>query len=122
MNSAPKTILFILQRAPYGSSSVRESLEAALAAAAFEQHVQLLFSGDGVFALLAGQQADAVQSKDTSKMLQALHYYDIEDVFVDAFSMEERNLSAAQSAIPVTTLAGDTLKQLIQRADCVIAL
>jgi tRNA 2-thiouridine synthesizing protein C len=117
-----KTILFILQRAPYGSSAARETLDAALAAAAFEQTVQLLFTGDGVWQLLPAQQPEAIGSKDSSKMLQALDYYDIEAVYADAVSLAERGLSAEQSAIPVTALSGDALKQLIQSADCVIAL
>jgi len=117
-----KTILFILQRAPYGCSSVRESLEAALAAAAFEQHIQLLFSGDGVFALLANQQPDAIQCKDTGKMLHALHYYDIEDVFVDAVSLEERALDTGMLAIQAKPAHDDSLRELLRHADCVVAL
>lgn len=122
MTAIKKTLLFILQRAPYGSSATREALDAALAAAAFEQHVQILFIGDGVWHLLAAQQPHAISSKDTSKMLQALDYYDISDVFVDEMSLQERGLSATQLAIASRTIGGDTLKQLINAADCVIAL
>jgi tRNA 2-thiouridine synthesizing protein C len=117
-----KTILFILQCPPYGSSATREALDAALAAAAFEQHVQLLFSGDGIWNLLPEQAASSISSKDTSKMLQALDYYDIKDVFVDEISLQERGVSATQLAITSKPIGGDTLKQLINTADCVIAL
>lgn len=117
-----KTILFILQRAPYGSSATREALDAALAAAAFEQNVQILFTGDGAWHLSADQQADAISSKDTSKMLQALDYYDISDVFVDEISLQERGLSAAPLAIATKAIGGDALKKLIRTADCVVAL
>ncbi|HQQ74980.1 MAG TPA: sulfurtransferase complex subunit TusC [Pseudomonadales bacterium] len=120
--STLKTILFILQRAPYGSSATREALDAALAAAAFEQNVQVLFSGDGVWHLSTDQQADAISSKDTSKMLQALDYYDISDVFVDKISLQERGLSVTPLTITAKTIGGDTLKQLIRTADCVVAL
>ena len=121
MNTA-KTILFILQRAPYGKSATREALDAALAAAAFEQNVQILFTGDGAWNLLQEQNASSINSKDTSKMLQALDYYDISDVFVDDISLQERGISAMQFAITAKTIDGDTLKQLIKTADCVIAL
>lgn len=122
MSSTRKKILFVLQRAPYGSSSARESLDAALAAAAFEQDVQLLFSGDGVWQLLPDLQADAIAGKDIGKMLQALAYYDIEHVYADAQSLAERGLSAATLAIPVMPLTNHPLRQLFRDADCVIAL
>jgi tRNA 2-thiouridine synthesizing protein C len=122
MTAIRKTLLFILQRAPYGNSATREALDAALAAAAFEQNVQILFTGDGVWNLLPEQDASSINSKDTSKMLQALDYYDISDVFVDEISLQERGISAAQFAIDAKTIGGDTLKQLIKTADCVIAL
>jgi tRNA 2-thiouridine synthesizing protein C len=122
MTAIRKTLLFILQRAPYGNSATREALDAALAAAAFEQNVQILFTGDGVWNLLPEQDASSINSKDTSKMLQALDYYDISDVFVDEISLQERGISAAQFAIAAKTIGGDTLKQLIKTADCVIAL
>lgn len=117
-----KTLLFILHRAPYGTSSLRDSLDAALAAAAFEQRVQLLFSGDGVLALLPGQQADAIGSKDTGKMLQALGYYDINEIYADAVSLEERGLDPAILAIAVTVADHTTLRQLLGEADTVIAI
>lgn len=122
MTTTRKKILFILQRAPYGTATAREALDAALAAAAFEQDVQLLFSGDGIWQLLPDQQPDAINSKDISKMLQALDYYDINKIFVDTVSLAERQLDTAQLAIPVTTVADATLQALVRAADCVIAL
>jgi tRNA 2-thiouridine synthesizing protein C len=122
MDANRKTILFILQRAPYSSSATREALDAALAAAAFEQRVQLLFTGDGVWNLLPGQSPDVINSKDTSKMLQALSYYDIEEVYADAASLDERQFPAGQMAIPTQPLSGEALRMLVNNADCVIAL
>jgi tRNA 2-thiouridine synthesizing protein C len=117
-----KTILFILQHAPHGNSSARDSLDAALACAAFDQQVQLLFIDDGVWHLLPEQQSEAIDSKDTSKMLGALGYYDINDVFADAFSLHTRQLSVESCAIPVTTLPADAIRTLVSAADCVVTL
>lgn len=122
MTTPRKKILFILQRAPYGTSAAREALDAALAAAAFEQDVQLLFAGDGVWQLLPDQQPDAIHSKGIGKMLQALDYYDINQTFVDSVSLTDRQLDSAQLAIPVTAVTGTALQDLIRAADCVIAL
>jgi tRNA 2-thiouridine synthesizing protein C len=117
-----KKILFIMQRAPYGSSTAREALDAALACAAFEQNVQLLFTGDGVWQLLPLQNAAVVGSKDIGKMLGALAYYDINGIFVDHASLQARELTVDQLAIPVISLDTTTLRQLVQEADCVISL
>ncbi|HQQ64324.1 MAG TPA: sulfurtransferase complex subunit TusC [Pseudomonadales bacterium] len=117
-----KNILFILQHAPHGNSSTRESLDAALACAAFDQQVQLLFIDEGVWNLLPGQHAGAINSKDTGKMLGALAYYDIRDVFADSFSLQARQLPADALAIPVTILPADAVRALVKHADCVIQL
>ena len=42
------SLLVIIRCPPYGSSLARASLEVALAAAAFDQKVSLLFLGDGL--------------------------------------------------------------------------
>ncbi len=122
MEASRKKILFILQRAPHGTSTARETLDAALACAAFEQNVQLLFTGDGVWQLLAEQKPSGIGSKDISKMLGALAYYDIHAVFADRYSLDARQLSAETLAIPVTPLEASTLRELVRDADCVINL
>lgn len=117
-----KSILFVLQHAPYGSSATQETLDAALAAAAFEQQVQLFFSGDGVWSLIKNQHSDCMQRKNIEKILQALQYYDIETVYVDACSLQNRALTTDRFAIPATPLNADEQAALFQRVDCVIAL
>lgn len=120
--TAKKSILFVIQHAPYGSHATQETLDAALAAAAFEQQVQLLFSGDGVWSLMADQHSDATQRKNIEKLLHALHYYDIETVYVDAHSLQARSLTAEHFSISTTALSADEQAALLRRVDCVIAL
>ncbi len=122
MTAETKTILFILQRAPYGSNAMRESLDAALAAAAFEQNVQLLFSGEGVWGLLPTQNPEAIHSKSIEKMLHALHYYDIKQIYVDEVSLHERKLPMDALAIIATPVAANAMAALVRQADCVINL
>ena len=122
MSEVAKTILFIMQRAPYGSSATREALDAALASAAFEQTVQLLFCGDGVWHLITDQRPHLINAKDTSKMLQALEYYDISDVYADKSSLADRQLDSNALAIPAKPVDDDSIRQLVKKADCVIAL
>lgn len=115
-------LLLILQRPPYGGPATREALDAALAAAAFNINVQLLFTGDGVWQLQPGQQPDSIAAKSIEKMLGALSYYDIQAVFVDAVALASRGLSAEALAIPAVPVDAETLRQLVREADQVIAL
>lgn len=117
-----KKILFIMQHSPYGNTRAREALDAALACAAFEQPVQLLFTDDGVWQLLPDQQASTVGNKDIGKMLGALAYYDINAVFTDSTALRTRNLTPADLAIQTTAVETDAMRQLIHAADCVITL
>lgn len=117
-----KSILFVLQHAPYGSSATQETLDAALATAAFEQNVTLFFSDDGVWSLIAEQHSDLIQRKNIEKILHALHYYDIDTVYIDTHSLQERGLTAENFSIPVTALTAAEQAALFRRVDCVIAL
>ncbi|MEZ5539352.1 MAG: sulfurtransferase complex subunit TusC [Pseudomonadales bacterium] len=122
MQPSQKTILFVLQRSPYGSTATQETLDAALAAAAFEQNVQLLFSGDGVWSLLPDQHSELIDRKNIEKLLHALEYYNIHSVYVDQQSLDERQLTAQQLSITVTPLQAEQIPAIFQHADCVVAL
>ncbi|MFC0338661.1 tRNA 2-thiouridine synthesizing protein C [Kushneria avicenniae] len=91
-----KSILVIVRHPPHGSSWVREGLETALVGAALGQPPTLLFSGDGVLALLAGQQRGALGQKGSAAMLEGLSLYDIEPLWYDRYSLEARGLTLDQ--------------------------
>jgi tRNA 2-thiouridine synthesizing protein C len=58
-----KKILLVSRHAPYGNSTARESIDIALAAAAYDQDIGILFMDDGVFQLLKNQQSQHVDQK-----------------------------------------------------------
>ena len=89
-----KSILVIVRHPPHGSSWVREGLETALVGAALGQPPTILFSGDGVLALLADQQRGALGQKGSAAMLEGLSLYDIEPLWYDQRSLESRGLDA----------------------------
>ncbi|WP_163557193.1 sulfurtransferase complex subunit TusC [Halomonas sp. NO4] len=89
----PGELLVILRHAPHGSSWLREGLDAALVAAAFGQSVTLLFQGEGVMALLEGQDSGALGQKGTSATLEMLGMYDIESLYVDAAALARFGLT-----------------------------
>jgi tRNA 2-thiouridine synthesizing protein C len=99
--------LFIFRQAPYGTDIAREGLDMALAFAAFDQTVNLLFLDDGVWQLMPTQAGQQLNTKSVSQLLQVLPHYEIEAIFVLAESLIERQLSSSQFSLPI---------QLLQRA------
>ena len=88
-----KKFLYVNRRAPYGTIYALESLEVVLIGAAFEQDVALAFLDDGVFQLTKGQNTDGIGVKNFSPTFRALGDYDVQKLFVERESLEERGLS-----------------------------
>jgi len=91
--STIKQFLYVNRKAPYGTVYALESLEVVLIGAAFEQDVRLLFMDDGVFQLVKGQDSSDSEIKNFSPTYNALGDYDINKIYVDKQSLEERGLS-----------------------------
>ena len=117
-----KTLTFITRQAPYGTNKAKLVMDAALAAAVFEQQVNFLFMDDGVFQLVQNQNAEFILSKTAGRALETLELYGIEQVLVDATSLEERDLAAEDLSIPVKILKAEQVQQLTTSSDVVINL
>lgn len=114
--------LFQLRHSPYHSPLAREALDMALAFAAFDQHIQLLFSGDGVYQLVKGQNTQNAGVKNISKTLDALAMYDINDVYVCHDALSRRGLTLADLSLPAKALDAAAISQLLHQADKVVSL
>jgi len=68
-------------------------LEVVLITAAFDQDVSLTFTDDGVYQLMKGQQTEGIGMKNFSSTYSALGDYEINKIFIDKESLEERGLS-----------------------------
>nr|WP_298248479.1 sulfurtransferase complex subunit TusC [uncultured Halomonas sp.] len=93
-------LLVILRHAPHGSSWLKEGLDVALVAAAFDRRVTLLFMGEGVTALLEGQQAGPLGQKGTAATLEMLEMYDVDSLVVEKRSLDALGLSGDQLMLP----------------------
>jgi tRNA 2-thiouridine synthesizing protein C len=76
-----KKYLIIMQHSPYESSLALEGLELALAIAAFNQEVSLLFMGPGVLQLTSNQNPDPLVHKEFTKAYTGLSLFGINDVY-----------------------------------------
>lgn len=106
-------LLVILRHPPHGSCWLREGLDVALVAAAFGQAVSLLFQGEGVLALLKGQQAGPLGQKGTAATLDMLAMYDIEALYVDVESLTRFGFHSDLLQLPATTVDAGGIKSLL---------
>lgn len=90
---ATKKFLYVNRRAPHGSVYALESLEVVLIGAAFEQDVSLAFLDDGVFQLKKGQDTGEVDMKNFSATYKALGDYEVNKIYIEKESLDERGLS-----------------------------
>jgi tRNA 2-thiouridine synthesizing protein C len=116
-SSDAKSLLIVVRHSPYGSSLAKASLDTALAAAAFDQPVSLLFMGDGVLQLCADQDSQAIGVKNIGRLLASLPMYDIERVYVDGQAAERYDIDLANTPVATTALDGPDIRQLMSRCD-----
>ena len=115
-----KNILIIQRTAPYGTSLAREGLDYVLTSAAYDQNIQILFMGDGVFQLVKNQNSSDIQLKSQLGAMEVLPLYDIEDLYVITEDLAERNLSENDLGIPVKLIARSDTHTLIEQQDHVV--
>ena len=115
--AARKRLLLLIRHSPYGSSLARASLDVALPAAAFDQPLSLLFTGDGVLQLLPGQDSEALGVRNPGRLLASLPLYDIEQVYVEAEAAQRYQLDLAAAPLAATALDRGAIAELIQAHD-----
>ena len=115
-----KKFLYINRRAPHGTIYAHEALEVVLIGAAFEQDVSMAFLDDGVFQLKKDQNTDQISTKNFSKTFSALEMYDVEKLYVEKESLDERGISADDLAVDVKIISSDEMKQLITDSEVIL--
>ena len=113
MNSVKKRQLVVIRHTPYGSSLGRAAVDVALAAAAFDQPIAVLFLGDGVLQLLPDQDSAAIDKKNIAKFIASLPLYDIESIFVDAHALSQFAIEADDLPQTTRVLDDDAIRALM---------
>lgn len=114
-----KKIMNVLRRAPHGSIYTYEGLEMILIHGAFEQDTSVAFIDDGVYSLLKNQVTDGIGIKGFANTFRALDGFDIENLYVDKESMEERGLTEEDFVVDVEVLTSKELGQLMKEQDVI---
>ncbi|MEM7217521.1 MAG: DsrE family protein [Pseudomonadota bacterium] len=116
---AGKTILYVLEAAPYVDQRTAEALDRLLVCAAFDQPTSVLVRGAAVGALLSQQIPS--EGRSVGKMLNALPTYDVNALYADADDLASSGIDAATLTPPVTPIAKPEIAALIARHDLVLS-
>jgi len=116
-----KKFIYINRRQPHGTVYALESLETVLIGAAFEQDVSMLFIDDGVYQLKKEQSPEGIEFKNFSKTYRALEMYDVEKLYVERESLEERGLSADDLLVDVEVIPSNDVKTLVDQHDVILS-
>ncbi len=92
MNKKRKTVAILNNSAPFATANGKDALDIALIFGSYEQDTSLFFQGEGVWQLVNQQTPDKISMKDYLKTFSALEFYDIENIFVCADSLAQREL------------------------------
>jgi tRNA 2-thiouridine synthesizing protein C len=116
-----KRFMYVNRRPPYGTIYALECLEVVLIAAAFDQDVSMVFVDDGVYQLKKDQDTTGIGMKNFSKTYRALDDYDVEKIYVEKESLEQRGLSEDDLIIPVEVVTTENLREIMAQQDVVIS-
>ena len=116
-----KKFMYVNRKAPYGTIYALESLEVVLIAAAFEQDVSLAFIDDGVYQIKKGQDTSGIDMKNFSPTYRALEMYDVEKLYVEKESMDERGLTEEDFLVPVDVKTKQEMADLMNEQDIVLS-
>ena len=106
-------MLFVFSRPPHGSINAQEGLDALLMGSAFTT-CSVLFVGDGVLQLVAGQSTDALGTKNFSLSFGALKDYGVTRIACSMPDLLARGLNNSDFLIEVEPLDAAGMQALIR--------
>lgn len=115
-----KKIMHVVRRAPHGTIYTYEGLEMVLIMAAYDQDITMVFIDDGVYSLLDNQEPEEIGIKGFAKTFKALRGYDVEKLYVDRESMEERGIVPDNFVVPVEVLSSQQIGKLMKEQEVLI--
>ena len=116
-----KSYLFVLRKPAHSGAHVQEMLDIILTTAAFDQMASILLLDDGVFQLKNGQHPENVGMKDTAAIFNALEIYDVNDIYTEVESLQERGLTRSDLCLPIQAFYRKDIAGLMKQFDVVFA-
>ena len=102
-------IMHVVRRAPHGTIYSYEGIEMVLIMASYDQDISMAFIDDGVYCLKKDQDTSEIEIKGFMKTLTALDDYDVEKLYVERKSMEDRGLTEDDFIVPVSRVPASVI-------------
>lgn len=115
-----KKFMYVNRKQPFGTVYALEVLEMVLISAAFDQDVHVAFLEDGIYQLKKGFDTAAAGMKNFSKTFRALEGYDIEKLYVEKESLDERGLTADDLVVDVEVISRADMAALMSEMDVIL--
>jgi tRNA 2-thiouridine synthesizing protein C len=95
-------------------------VEVVLFVSDFEQVISMVFVVYGVYQLKKGQDTGDSDMKNFSPTFRALEMYDVEKLYVEEESMEQRGLNSEDLLVPVEVLSSSEIAGLMEEQDVLL--
>ena len=115
-----KKMMHLIRRSPHGSIYDYEGLESVLIMAAYDQDISMTFIDDGVYMLVKNQDTDAMGMKGFEKTLLALEDYEVEKLYVERKSLEDRGLTTEDLVVEAEILDAPEIAKLMAEQDVIL--
>jgi tRNA 2-thiouridine synthesizing protein C len=99
MSDNAKKVMITVRKAPHGSIYVHEAIEVMFIVASYGMDLSVVFMDDGVLALKSGQDTSELGIKGFMASMGALIDFEVEKVYVDRQSMQDRNMTEADLVV-----------------------
>ncbi|RVT47328.1 sulfurtransferase complex subunit TusC [Rheinheimera sediminis] len=106
-------IAVLVTSLPLHGIAARESLDLIFAMAAVDHQVSVIFSGDAVYQLVKSDASTDIMVKDFRRSFKLFELYDIEQLYVCAASLRQRQLHANELVLNIQPIEHDELNQLL---------
>jgi tRNA 2-thiouridine synthesizing protein C len=117
-----RRVLIVCRTPPYGNSRARDAIDAAMAFAAFEQSLTLLFLGEGVLALTANQDPAREFSRNLANLLGTLPDYGIEALYADSTALQSCGLASVHLVAGVTPVSSTEIAALVAAHEHILTI
>ncbi len=95
----------VISQAAFSGASFKEAIDLALVTAAFDQKITLIFVDEGIFNLIANQNATPIADITHTDILNGLEYYDIDEIWVEKESLQQAGVSPEQLIASVSLVS-----------------
>ncbi|OUS28735.1 hypothetical protein A9Q98_07390 [Thalassotalea sp. 42_200_T64] len=120
MSDQVKKYAIVNTSATFNKFNAKEALDAALILASYEMPVALYFIGDGVYQAQKQQNAESIGAKDFIATFKALGFYDIEDIYISADCLSQRQLATEFAFTDAKLVSKEEFAVRLNQADVIL--